>query len=876
MSQASSVAIPGSDSASIAERIATVTETATAPPSISTAPATGPTPAPKLRSCLVCRNRKVRCDKQRPCSNCRRANIACVMPSADRPPRWARRLHHLNNNARASSTPAPQDADADLDKVVERLHNLEHLVKELSGQLEQARTAATSSAGGNSSGVNSPESSTQNRDAENERDRSPATDTSNIHKQFGRLVLQDASRSHYVSSGFWSRVDDELDGLKRDARVPVTDDSDSPVDEAAPEETESRRTPWERHAFLFRHNLAPSAPNLDELRPLPSQIVHLPTLSKMLYGPESVRLTHLTPSNEALMFSIYYAAAISMEEDDATSDLGSSISELRLKYRLGLEHCLAKADFLTVPNMALIQAFVLFICVARRHDSPRFLWMMTGLAIRMAQYLGLQRDGSHFKHQTPFETEMRRRVWWTLCRMDLRASEDQGTDLSITHGSFDTRIPLNINDGDIDPESTQTPTERYGITDMTFARISAGVVDVMRQIVISSAGEGGASFEHQSHLLNEIYQRCEREYLQHTTESGSVAYWVAVTVARMVMAKMTLIVCLPALFSTTSEPISHEMRTKLLVAAIEVAEYNHSLNAEQACRHWRWHYQSHTHWPAIVYLLIEVARRPWSSTVERAWVALHSKWLIPAPALTDKNLRIWVPLRRLMSKAQKHRDAEIQRLRADPHAAALLEMEDYETPVPASFGTFPAQSGVDVFRERWRQLVATPPEPPDQQHVPRSSDARLADPTVQAIYNYPLSGGTIPLGHSRDPASDIPFAATPFRTNRQQVNEIPRSINSSDPEPAIRTNPLQRLASEQAVEQPYNSFTTGANDFADGRTMGLGFDPWLWADADPSVDVFSNWELDSVDTNTDPGGEMNWYAWLESAKGMERDARPTF
>jgi Fungal Zn(2)-Cys(6) binuclear cluster domain len=168
-------------------------KTATSPASNSSAPA--PVPTPKLRSCVVCRTRKVRCDKLSPCSNCRRANIACVLPSTDRPPRWARRLERNNNNA-ASEAPV---------QVMERLRNLESLVKELRGQLEQtSRGTAASSV------VNSPGNSSHDRDTDNPRETSPSTDVSNLHQPLGRLVLQDANRSRYVSSAFWSRVNDEV------------------------------------------------------------------------------------------------------------------------------------------------------------------------------------------------------------------------------------------------------------------------------------------------------------------------------------------------------------------------------------------------------------------------------------------------------------------------------------------------------------------------------------------------------------------------------------------------------------------------------------------------------------------------------------------
>jgi hypothetical protein len=49
------------------------------------------------------------------------------------------------------------------------------------------------------------------------------------------------------------------------------------------------------------------------------QIVHIPTVTKMVRDLRGSGMTRLTPANEALMFSIYYAAVTSMEEDDVSS-----------------------------------------------------------------------------------------------------------------------------------------------------------------------------------------------------------------------------------------------------------------------------------------------------------------------------------------------------------------------------------------------------------------------------------------------------------------------------------------------------------------------------------------------------------------------------
>jgi hypothetical protein len=553
------------------------------------------------------------------------------------------------------------------------------------------------------------------------------------------------------------------------------------------------------------------------------------------------------------------------------TNFGSSKTDLNLKYRLGLEHALAKADFLNAPDIVLVQAFTLFLCLVRRHDSPRFVWMMTGLVIRMAQYLGLQRDGAHFEYLTPFEIERRRRVWWVVCMLDVRASEDQGTDLTITSGSFDTKIPLNINDADIDPESKLMPTERDGVTDMSFARISFGIGDISRQMMAPGVRDGAAGLEDQSHLLNEMYQKFEQGYFPCTTESGNIAYWVGVTIARLVMAKMTLIVFLPVLFSSPSEHFSDEIRTKLLLSAIEVAEYNHALNSEQACRKWRWIYQTYTHWHAIVYLMIEISRRPWSQIVERGWVALHSSWLIPAQTM-DKNLRIWVPLRKLMDKARKHRDAELNRLRADPQAAARLEMEDQKIPLPSSSGPFPTGSSANIFRERWRHLVAIPEGPGDRTQTPGISGAGLADPSMHITYTSQPTARSISAYNPGNLTSNVTFEPIYFGTSVQQAGQTLESINIRDLEAAVTTNAPSELALGQTVGPSYNPSPTVPADWSDGHTMELGSVPWLWADTDPSVDVFSNLDLDSIDVNMDLDGEVNWYNWVESAKGMEWDA----
>lgn len=152
------------------------------------------TSAPRLnpRSCVTCRRRKVRCNKQEPCANCVRAGIECIFPAPGRAPRKSRK---------------PPDAE-----LLARLKRLEGVVHSLGAQVDDhgvvsptttvagsADIRARSFAAGDAHAGDSPSS-----------DRSDSKRQS-IDKSLGRLVINE-DRSRYVSNSFWTSMSDEVRG----------------------------------------------------------------------------------------------------------------------------------------------------------------------------------------------------------------------------------------------------------------------------------------------------------------------------------------------------------------------------------------------------------------------------------------------------------------------------------------------------------------------------------------------------------------------------------------------------------------------------------------------------------------------------------------
>jgi hypothetical protein len=88
--------------------------------------------------------------------------------------------------------------------------------------------------------------------------------------------------------------------------------------------------------------------------------------------------------------------------------------------------------------------------------------------------MGLHRDGETL-NLTPFETEMRRRLWWHILMQDAKYAMLSGLSHSLIPFSWDTKTPSNVNDADLFPGSTEPIQPREGPTEMAFSLITCEV-----------------------------------------------------------------------------------------------------------------------------------------------------------------------------------------------------------------------------------------------------------------------------------------------------------------------------------------------------------------------------------------------------------------
>lgn len=487
----------------------------------------------------------------------------------------------------------------------------------------------------------------------------------------GRLVL-DEGKSRYVASPFWASVNDEVEEIRE-----MLNDQQFDSDSDAPAPPSDALTEPNHQSFIMGYSS--SEVDLKALHPLPSQIpfywqtflenvqplvkiLHTPTMNKVIKEVQN-NLDSLSKSTEALMFAIYFATITSMNANEVHTNFGVAKEVLLKQYRFGVEQALAKASFLNTNEIVTVQALVLFLVCVRRHDDTRFVWSLTGLALRIAQSLGLHRDGAVFG-LSPFDTEMRRRLWWQVCILDCRASEDHGSDPSILDYTFDTKYPLSINDDDLDPSATEAPVPREGVSEMTFCLIRYEICSLTRKLTYTPpgdvpcrlSGKKELSLEEKEELIRDYAKHLEKTYLRYC-EDAEPLYWVAATVARLIIAKMSLIIYHPLTQPGKPNSLSQDIKDRLFMASIEIIEYSRILESEASTKQWGWLFHTYIQWHAIAYILGELCQRPNSAIVERAWRAIDSVFSTWDGAIMHtKSGMLWQPMRKLLAKARHKRE----------------------------------------------------------------------------------------------------------------------------------------------------------------------------------------------------------------------------
>ena len=312
------------------------------------------------------------------------------------------------------------------------------------------------------------------------------------------------------------------------------------------------------------------------------------------------------------------------------------------------------------------------------------------MVLRLAQSIGLHRDGANFG-LSPFETEMRRRIWGHMIKQNDRSSEDHGIDVSAASADTDIQEALNINDSDIYPEIKQLPAPQMHWTEMTAAvcirRLGITVAYVVRLVNEMKAGDRDAA--HWALLSPDLplteARRAAIMAERNRYVDDLLAQCSMVVPVQRATYKMTRLVQLKFDFITrlqlatilgrgdgrddkskarSSVPaIATEEHLRL---ACEVIEVNSDIMDDEVIQDFRWTAEIYPQYHVLLYVLWHLCVQPGvydgnPALAARAWAVADGMYVMEAARQKRQNVRArnskWTMLMALRDKAVKVRTA---------------------------------------------------------------------------------------------------------------------------------------------------------------------------------------------------------------------------
>ncbi|KAJ5966583.1 hypothetical protein N7481_013297 [Penicillium waksmanii] len=568
----------------------------------------------RILACILCQQRKVKCDRKFPCANCLRFGKECT-PATVTPRRRSRRFPERD--------------------LLDRIRKYETLLRKNHIEFQSLKSAAAADTTSlDSAPVESAESD-DNSENEEEHGSIPAT-PKEAREGKHKLTISLARNLWHVLREQWKLQSSDQNGETiHDA-----------VNQAGIRRAMDQVYVNNDH-LLFGLRHMPVA--LSTLHPIPVQIfqlwqvylnnvdpllkvTHTPTLQGRIIEATS-NLDNVTPALEALMFGIYAISVMSLTTEECQASFNSSRDEMLSKYQFACQQALLNSEYLRTNDRECLAAFYLFLLSIGPNTDPRSLSSMFGVAMRIAYRMGIH-NNSTVVDCPPFEAEMHHRLWWALKLIDSRIGELSESKTVALDPIWDCKVPLNINDADLRPEMKDIPSAQSRTSDAIFVVVRCVLGDFIRHAEfhldftnpplksIAKGAQRGLVPENWSMVALE--KLIEDRYLKHCNPDNPL-HLMTLCMARIQLAKSHLLEHYWR-YSDSPEAQTDAQRDIMMRHALTVLEYDTKVMRSSLTKGYRWILRFYFPFPAYVHILQDLHKRPSCNKAEKAWRVLSNNF----------------------------------------------------------------------------------------------------------------------------------------------------------------------------------------------------------------------------------------------------------
>lgn len=263
--------------------------------------------------------------------------------------------------------------------------------------------------------------------------------------------------------------------------------------------------------------------------------------------------------------------------------------------------------------------------------DPRSMSSLLGVAIRIAQRLGIDSESANIKC-TVLDAEIRRRVWWSLVFFDSRIGEMAGYKPVTLAPTWDCRIPLNVNDSDLRPEMKEPPMVQGKYAEALFTVVRSEVGEFVRHATfyldfttpalkpIAKHGHHGSVLEGSG--MARLERMIEDKYLQ-SCDSDNPLHFITIWTTRAYFAKYSLV----EYYSKCSSGQQTEaQRDDALSHAFRWLECDTMIMNSPLAKGYLWLVRYYFPLPAYLHIIQDLKRRLVGEQAERAWEIMSTHY----------------------------------------------------------------------------------------------------------------------------------------------------------------------------------------------------------------------------------------------------------
>ncbi|KAK4862822.1 hypothetical protein LT330_002955 [Penicillium expansum] len=600
----------------------------------------------RVLACVLCQQRKVKCDRTFPCANCIRAGEQCQQATRQRRRRFAER------------------------DLLARLRHYESLLRQNNISFDPLHTATTDR---------------RSPSADEQDEISEAVQSEGTIPNSDSRPLKEKKAVKSKSLNIWHAMSQKnVDPKENDGN----DDEDDENDTGFLHDNDDIRhavikKAW-NHMFQSKNNdhllfgspvgniddLSASHPTqvqifrlwqiyLDNVNPL-LKVTHTPTLQTRIIDAAS-DIANVNPELEALMFSIYCVSILSLTDDQCNTLFGWPKKDHLTAYQSACQQALRSCGILRSSDRECLTALYLYLVSIRPETDPASLSSMLSVAIRIAQRIGIH-DESTYGRCSALEAEMRRRLWWSLIIFDNRICEMSDYKTASLAPTWDCRAPLNVSDFELQPDIKTAPKTNDRPTEMLFAVVRSELADFVRHSAfhldftnpyLNTISPRSTTTDEAEQLMA-LENKIEETHLALCNPENPL-HFMTIWTMRGYLAKNRLLQHYSR-YSTASMQQTDTQRNVGISHALRMLECDTNLMTSPLTKGYLWLVQFQFPFPAYIHLLQNLKKRPLQEHADQAWEVMSNNYEVRMMDAKENDRPFFIVFSRIVLQAWEARE----------------------------------------------------------------------------------------------------------------------------------------------------------------------------------------------------------------------------